>query len=165
MSPLAHASIGVFAKPAVPKASVWVLVAATQVPDVLFFAFEAAGIEHQAVTQTSFSQGITYLSPALIPWSHGLLMCAVWSVLVAAVAYLFYKDYRTSAIVGAMVFSHWLLDAIVYNNLPLFFADSPQIGLGLATSGPGFVVGVGLEAALVIGGIVYYFVARKQTVK
>jgi hypothetical protein len=98
MDPVAHASVGVMAKSAAPKAPLWVLVAATQVPDLLFFAFEAAGIEHQAVTHMDFRQGLTYLSPALIPWSHGLFMCVVWSVLVAALGYLFFRDLCSSGI-------------------------------------------------------------------
>lgn len=76
-SPFAHASIGLFSKTAAPRVPLWALIAATQVPDVLFFIFEAAGLEHQAETQTSLSQGLTYLSPAQIQWSHGLMMCLV----------------------------------------------------------------------------------------
>ncbi len=81
MDPIAHASIALLAKPVVPRAPLWALVAAAEVPDALFFAFEAAGLEHQAVTRLDFSQGLTYISPPLIPWSHGLFMCIVWSVL------------------------------------------------------------------------------------
>ncbi len=44
MSPLAHASIGLMAKSVAPKAHLGVLLFATQVPDLLFYAFEAAGI-------------------------------------------------------------------------------------------------------------------------
>lgn len=83
-----------------PKAHLLVLVAATQVPDLLFFAFEATGIEHQAVTHMDFSQGLTYLSPARIPFSHGLLMWLVWSAMVGAIAFVFYRHRRTSVISG-----------------------------------------------------------------
>lgn len=109
-SPFAHASIGLFSKSAAPKAPLWALIAATQVPDLLFFVFEAAGIEHPAETQTRLSRGLTYLSPGQIQWSHGLVMCLVWSVVTGLIAYLFLRDRRASAVVGGMVFSHWLLD-------------------------------------------------------
>ena len=39
MEPLAHASIAFIAKPLIPEAPLWALVAATQVPDLLSFAF------------------------------------------------------------------------------------------------------------------------------
>ena len=84
MDPVAHASIALMARPAAPKAHPLVLIAATQVPDLLFFAFEAAGIEHQAVTKMDFRRGLTYLSPARIPWSHGLTACIVWSAVAGA---------------------------------------------------------------------------------
>jgi hypothetical protein len=67
MDPIAHAAIALMARPAAPKAHPLVLIAATQVPDLLFFAFEAAGIEHQAVTRMDFRRGLSYLKPARIP--------------------------------------------------------------------------------------------------
>ena len=59
MDPIAHASIALIARPAAPKAHPLVLIAATQVPDLLFFGFEAAGLEHQAVTKMDFRRGLT----------------------------------------------------------------------------------------------------------
>ncbi len=161
MDPIAHASIALLAKPVVPRAPLWALVAAAEVPDVLFFAFEAAGLEHQAVTRLDLSQGLTYISPPLIPWSHGLFMCFVWSVAVAAITWLFWRDGGMSAAAGLMVLSHWLLDFTVYPNMPLLFAGSPVIGLGLMTSGAGFIASIVLEIGLIGGGIFVYFKTRK----
>ena len=127
MDPIAHASIGLIARPAAPKAHLLVLIAATQVPDLLFFALEAAGIEHQAVTRMDFRRGLTYLSPARIFWSHGLAACIAWSAVAGALATWGYRDRRTGAIVVSLVFSHWVLDAIVYNNLPVALGDSPKV--------------------------------------
>ena len=45
MDPLAHASIGLMARPIAPKSPLWALLAATQVPDLLAFGFQATGIE------------------------------------------------------------------------------------------------------------------------
>ncbi|MCL5997541.1 MAG: hypothetical protein M1546_16015 [Chloroflexi bacterium] len=163
MDPLAHASIGLMAKSIVPKAPLWALLAATQVPDLLCFGFMAAGVEHGAVTQLDFEHGLQYLSPSSIPWSHGLFMCIVWSIVVAAIAFVFYRDRRTSIVIGLMVFSHWVLDFIVYLNIPLFFDNSQLIGLGLITSGPGLMIGIILEIGLIAGGIAIYLVTRKRT--
>ena len=67
MDPIAHASVALMAKPAVPRVRLWVLLAAAPVPGLLFFAFEAAGMEHQAVTHVDFGQDLTYLSAAWPP--------------------------------------------------------------------------------------------------
>lgn len=47
-----------------------------------------------------------------IPWSHGLFMAAVWSLLGFALAFLLSRHLRTGLIIGALVFSHWVLDFI-----------------------------------------------------
>jgi hypothetical protein len=79
-------------------------------------------------------------------------------------AYIFLRDRRASAVVGLMVLSHWVLDFIVYNNLPLFFAATPTIGLGLSMSGLGFVANIVIEVALVAGGLTVYLVGRRRLV-
>ena len=86
----------------------------------------------------------------------------VWSVLAAAIAYLFFRDRRTSITIGALVFSHWVLDFIVYSNLPLDFNNSQLVGLGLLNSGLGVIIGIILEIGLIAGGIAIYFVTRKR---
>ena len=161
MDPIAHASIGLMARLVAPKAHLLVLIAATQVPDLLFIAFEATGIEHQAVTEMDFKRGLTYLSPARIPWSHGLTACIVWSAVAGALATWGYRDRRIGAIVGSLVFSHWVLDAIAYSNLPVALDDSPEVGLGLVTTGAGVIAGILMEAALITGGIATFLHLHK----
>jgi membrane-bound metal-dependent hydrolase YbcI (DUF457 family) len=162
MDPLAHASVGLMAKPIAPKAPLWALLAATQVPDLLSFGFLATGIEQSATTQLDWEHGLQYLSQPSIAWSHGLFMCIVWSVVVGAIALRFYRDRRTSIIIGLLVFSHWLLDFIVYPNMPVLLDASPSIGIGLITSGPGLIGGIVLEIGLVVGGITIYLVNRRR---
>ena len=163
MGPPGHFGIGLAAKPAAPKAPLWALLVATEVPDLLFFAFQAAGIENAAVSTTDMSRGIEILSPGSIPWSHGLFMCVVWSIVAAAVAFLFYRDRRTSIVVGLLVFSHWVLDFIVHvPDLPLLFEGSPLVGLGLWGSGPGLITSGILEVGLFAGGLAIYLGSRKR---
>ena len=163
MGPPGHLAIGFAAKPIAPMAPLWALLLATEVPDLLFFGFEAAGVEYQAVTQTNLSQGMQMISPGFNPYSHGLFMTAVWAILIAGVAFLVFRDRRTSMVLGLVVFSHWVLDFIVHPpELSLLFDDSPLVGLGLWSSGTGFIISVILEIALLAGGIVIYFRTRKQ---
>lgn len=90
-------------------------------------------------------------------------MSVVWSVVVAAIALRFSRDRRTSIVIGLMVFSHWVLDFVVYLNIPLFFDNAQVIGLGLITSGPGLIAGIILEIGLIAGGIAIYLKTRKRT--
>jgi membrane-bound metal-dependent hydrolase YbcI (DUF457 family) len=124
----------------------------------------AVGMEHGAVTRLDFAHGLQYLEPPAIQWSHGLFMTVVWSLVAAAIAFIFSRERRTSIAIGLMVFSHWALDFIVYFYMPLFFDNSQTIGLGLITTVPGLIVGILLEVILIGGGIIFYLVTRKRIV-
>ena len=66
-------------------------------------------------------------------------------------------------IFALVVFSHWVLDFIVHApDLPLLFENSPKVGLGLWTTGPGFIASLMLEIILVIGGLIIYFRGRRH---
>jgi hypothetical protein len=163
MDPIAHASLALMIKPTTPKAPLWALILATEVPDLLFFGFQALDIEHQAVTKVDFINGTTYLSQPLLPWSHGLLMCMFWSLVAGIISRIFIKDNKICVILGLMLFSHWALDALAYSNLPIGLDGSPQIGLGLINSGIGMMIGVLIEVILILGGIIIYWNYRKRT--
>jgi hypothetical protein len=163
MGPPGHLGIGFAAKRVAPKAPLWALLVATEVLDLLCFLFMTIGIESMGSTTIDLSQGIQYLSPASVPWSHGLFMSLVWSVLAGAIGYLVYRDRRTGVVLGLVVFSHWVLDLIVHlPDLPLLFEGSPLLGLGLWGSGPGLVISGILEPVLLAGGIAIYVVTRKR---
>jgi hypothetical protein len=44
----------------------------------------------------------------------------------------------------------------------LLFENSPKVGLGLWTTGPGFISSLLLEIILVIGGLIIYFRGRRH---
>lgn len=163
MSPLGHLAIGFGAKPIAPIAPLWALLLASEVPDLLFLGLEAAGIEYQAVTQTDLNQGLQIINPGSNPWSHGFIMTAVWAILVAGIAFLFFRNRRTSIVLGLLVLSHWVLDFLVHPpELPLLFDGSPLIGLGLWSSGFGLIISVILELVLLAVGIAIYLRTRKR---
>jgi hypothetical protein len=141
MGPFGHFSVGLAAKPMAPRVPLRVLFFATVFLDVLAIAFTSAGIEGAAETG--------------LPWSHGLFMSVVWSVVVAILTARIYRDHRAGAVVGLLVFSHWVLDFVSHpipfssfswrswqwsyghplaSDLPLLFGSSPKVGLGLYNS-------------------------------
>lgn len=164
-SPIAHAAVAVAGKPLTKKVPLWLLIVATQVPDLLFFVFQALGMEHTSVTNVDLMQGYTYLEPALTPWSHGLMMCLVWALVLGGITYLFYRTDWESALVGLLVMSHWLLDVIAYPNMPLFLEGSKDIGLAFVTKPIGVKAFIGIEI-LGLGFLAYSvvrnFVSRRR---
>lgn len=159
----AHLGIGFALKPVVPDVPLWTLLVASEVLDLLSFGFEAIGIEKFAVTQTSLEKGLEIIIPGSVPWSHGLFMSLVWSAAAALLGFVIFKNRRAGGVIGLVVFSHWILDFIVHPpDLPLFLEGSPMVGLGLWTSGPGFIISMILELALTVGGIVIYILHRRR---
>ncbi len=128
MSPIGHFAVGLAAKPAAPKVPLFVLLIATLILDLLYFFFAFAGME-----------GVN----KEIPWSHGLFMSVIWSVAAALLSARIFRDYRAGAVIGLLVFSHWVLDFISHPmgfghpqppDLPLLYHGSPKVGLGLYNS-------------------------------
>jgi hypothetical protein len=98
-----------------------------------------------------------------IPWSHGLFMSVVWSLLAAGIGWMIYRERRAGGVIGLAVFSHWVMDFIVHPaDLPLLFDGSPTLGLGLTTTGIGAILNVFLEFGLLAGGIVIYAIWKKK---
>ncbi len=114
------------AKRASPRTSLGVLFVAAQLPDLLWAVFLALGWEHVAVQpgNTAFTP-LAFLS---YPLSHSLLMTVVWAT-AAALAYAAWKHDRWGAVViGLLVLSHWLLDALAHQpDLPLY-PGGPLVG-------------------------------------
>jgi hypothetical protein len=133
-------NIGVFA-----FAAMWL--------DFVLWVFVLAGWESATIPPNFAS---THQVQFVFPYSHGLLASIVWSVLAAGVTFAWLRRHtswrvRAALLVGAAVFSHWLLDALVHvPEMPLVGADSAKVGLGLWQSMPvamaveGMIVAVGL---------------------
>ena len=152
------------AKTTSDKVPLWTLVLAAYTNDVLKLGFRAVGLERDGASYLDIKRGVSVFIPARIPWSHGLFMSVVWSILAAGIAYLFYHNRHVASIIGLVVFSHWLLDFIVHPpELPLLFNGSPLVGLGLWTTPLGSMVASILEVVMLAGGLALYFIHRKRT--
>ncbi|MFA6035223.1 MAG: hypothetical protein WC889_20165 [Myxococcota bacterium] len=136
---IAHIGVGLAAKRVAPRASLGVLLLSSQLLDILCGVFVVTGLERMKV-----SPGITRMTPLEFisyPWSHGLFMSVVWSGMAAIIAARFYRDRGTGLVVGALVFSHWVLDWISHRpDLPLLFDGSPKVGLGLWNNPAGTMI-------------------------
>jgi hypothetical protein len=132
--------------------NVGVFIAAALLLDVLLWLFVLLGWESVTIPPDFMS---THQARFVFPYSHGLLASLTWSVLAAVLAFVSWPRLRTrqraGALVGAAVFSHWLLDALVHRpELPLAGTTSPVVGLGLWSAMP---LALTVEAALVVAGL------------
>jgi hypothetical protein len=124
---------------------------------VLKYAFKAVGLENTGASYLDIKRGVYVLFPGNIPWSHGLFMSVVWSILAAMIAYLIYRNRRIAIVFGLVVSSHWLLDFLVHPpELPLLFTNSPLVGLGLWITPSGFTLASILEVTMIVGGLILY---------
>lgn len=157
-----HLGVGFAAKVVAPKAPLWSLLLASETLDLWSAVFLTSGMEKMATYEMNFRDGLSILTPGSIPWSHGLLMALIWSLLFGVITYLLLKDRRAGIVLGVVVLSHWMLDFLVHTpDLPLLFASSPKVGLGLWGSGPGLLVSLVLELILLGGGAWIYLRWRK----
>jgi hypothetical protein len=131
----------------------WLLFIAVQFVDVLWAIFVLLGIEKVRIVP-----GIT-ASNALdlyyMPFTHSLVGALFWSALAFRFCQFFssLKGWRIGLILGAAVFSHWILDVIVHRPDLALYDNTLKMGLGLWNYRvPAFV----LEIGLLIGGTMLY---------
>ena len=134
----------------------WALVLSSYAIDIVFVGFAMVGKEHMPARSRKARPAAEIAgagdadeataaapSPGTNPWSHGLAMAAVWTVLSMVISAGVSRDRHTTRVVGLLVFGHWLVDFITKpmtalfpkdTGLPLLFEGSPTVGLGLYRS-------------------------------
>lgn len=149
---LGHYAVALAAKRAAPRVSMGWLFAGSQFADLLWPLLLLTGLE-----TVEIRPGVTAFTPldfTSYPISHSLLTLIGWGVLLGALYYVLRRDRVGAVIVGMLVPSHWMLDAVVHRpDLPLLPGVDLRIGMGLWNSIPAtwFV-----EAALFAAGILLY---------
>jgi len=154
---LGHFAAAFAAKALAPRVSLGTLFLAAQFADLLWPTLLLTGMERARVVP-----GDTVVTPLAFdhyPVSHSLVSLLGWSVLLALAHFAFKRSVRGAAVVGALVMSHWVLDALVHRpDLPLYPGGHLLVGAGLWNSAPATLV---LEvAALSAGAAVFVFRTR-----
>jgi hypothetical protein len=135
------------------RVNVGVFVAAALLLDVVLWLFLLLGWESVAIPDNFAS---THQPEFVFPFSHGLAASLVWSVLAAVAAWaacarLGSARARAAVLVGAAVFSHWVIDVVVHQpEMPLAGANSPKVGFGLWQNLP---IALAVEAVIVAIGL------------
>ncbi len=124
-----HYAAALAGKAVEPKAPLWTLVAGCQLIDIGWAIFIATGIEH-ADANPSLPGSALVLHD--MPWTHSLPAVIVWA-LAAGLAgkSLLRLSTRAALVIGAVVFSHWLLDLLVHRPDLEVFPGGPKLGFAL----------------------------------
>ena len=149
---IGHFAVGFAAKRAAPRASLGTYVAAAFFLDVLWPVFVLLGIERVRIDpgNTAF----TPLDFVSYPWSHSLAMALVWSLVFGGVHFYFRRDAATAKMLGAVVFSHWILDWITHRpDLQLLPGLEFRTGLSLWNSVPATIA---VELTLFLAAALWY---------
>lgn len=149
---IGHFAVGYALKRKVPRASLGTLVAAPLFLDLLWPWMLLAGFESVRI-----DPGNTVVTPFDLhdyPYTHSLLMAAVWSAVFGGVYLRRTGNRRGAGWLGLGVFSHWIFDWIAHRpDLPLYPGSATYVGLGLWNSLSGTLA---VEFALYIAGVWIY---------
>lgn len=137
----------------------WSLMLATVWLDIVFVPLFLAGIETITPVQGTtggYGTGVIYAD-----YTHSLLGALVLSAIFGVAAMPMWGR-RTCVVLGAVVFSHWLLDLIVHRAdmpvLPRNIGNLPRLGFGLWRIPAASAT---VELALVLaGGYLYWRAAQ-----
>lgn len=149
---IGHFGVGFGAKRLAPRASLGSLFLAAQFLDLLWPTLLLLGVESVRI-----APGATRVTPLIFehyPVSHGLFAVLVWAGLAGAMYFFVRRDRVGALVVGALVASHWFLDAVVHQpDLPVFPDSSLVAGLNAWSSLP---LTLAIEVSLFALGVWLY---------
>jgi len=149
---IGHFGIGFGAKRVAPRVSLGTLFLAAQFIDLLWPTFLLLGLERARIVP-----GLMAASPLDFehyPISHSLVAVLGWALLVALSHFFAKRSGAAAAVLGALVVSHWVLDALMHRpDLPLAPGVDLFVGLGGWSSMPLTIV---LEGAIFAIGVWLY---------
>ncbi|MCZ7571553.1 MAG: hypothetical protein M5U01_23645 [Ardenticatenaceae bacterium] len=156
-----HFGLAAAVKSPAPRVPLWALMLSTYLLDFVFIILVAAGVESFAPLHPG--QPAAY-GQVLIQafYSHSLVGAALIAVIAALLAGRAWGQ-RAAVVIGAVVFSHWILDLLVHRpDLPILPGNAgnlPLLGLGLWNFP---VVSAAIELAFVLGGAYLYYRSALQ---
>lgn len=151
-----HYGVSFAATKIAPSVSLAALFIAVQLLDVGWSVLVLLGVEKVRIVP-----GITATNPLdlyYMPYTHSLLAALLWSL----ASFLLYRALargatsRSALVVGAAVFSHWVLDFLVHRPDLALYDDTAKVGLGLWDFP---VIALGFEIAFLLGGLLLHFCA------
>ena len=149
---IGHFAVGFAAKRVTPRISLAILFLAVQLADLLWPVLVAAGVER--VKLQPGNTAFTPLDFVSYPYSHSLLMLAIWGLALGfAYRVIRHRDGTTMLLLFLLVVSHWVLDWITHRPDMPTYPGGPKVGLGLWNSVPATLI---VELAMFAIGVWVY---------
>ncbi|NBD26510.1 permease [Paenibacillus glycinis] len=146
-----HFGLAAAVKASDARTPVWALMLGTQLLDVIFVPLLLSGHETIVAEREGYGGALIHAD-----YTHSLVGAIVVSLAAALLGRRFWGR-RSGAVIGLVVFSHWLLDLIVHRpDLPILpgnAGDLPLLGFGLWEHP---AASAALEAVLIAGGFLLY---------
>ena len=140
----------------------WALMLATVWLDIVFVPLYIAAIESIETvpgTQGGYGTGVIHAD-----YTHSLLGALLLAAVFGCIARIPWGR-RCGVVLGAVVFSHWLLDLVVHRGdmpiLPRNIGNLPELGFGLWRVPNAAIT---TELALVLAGAFFYWQAARTAV-
>lgn len=148
-----HFGVAAAVKSKTPELPLWALLVSTQLIDILFVPFSLAGIEFmEPIDEGGYAKMMIYAF-----YTHSIVGTLLLSILAGWLAGKVWGK-KSGIIIGAVAFSHWILDVLVHRPdmpiLPGNVGNLPLLGVGLWE----FVsVSIFLEFLLIATGSIFFF--------
>src|SRR5262245_27996218 len=121
---LGHFAAGLLASRREPRLALGTAFLGGQLPDALWPYLLLAGAEH--VTIAPGDTAVTPLRFDHYPWSHSLVMVAVWGLVAWGLARAASLSGRAAFLLLPLALSHWVLDVLSHRpDLPVLPAGGP----------------------------------------
>ena len=144
-----------------PQLPLWALMLSAGLLDVVFVILYFAGTESYRLVPGASGDYRMFTAD----YSHSLVGALAISLVALIITWIFWGR-RNGVVIGAVVFSHWILDFIMQkDDLAILPGDKAglHVGLGLSTI-PWAAIAVELVLALV-GTYLYYHASMRMAVK
>ena len=149
---IGHFAVAFAAKRAAPSVSLGTLFFACEWVDLVWPLFLLAGLE-----RVEIQPGVTAFTPlnfVYYPWTHSLVMGAVWASAFGVLYLSIRKSSRAALLLAAVVLSHWFLDLVAHRpDLPLAPGSDTRLGLGLWNS---ISATLFVEVSLFVAAVLFY---------
>ena len=155
-----HFGLAAAVKASAPRVPLWALMFSTYLLDFIFIIFAAAGMESFAPIDFSHP---AYGQVSIHAYYSHSLVGAIFIALIAGLLARWAWGKRAGTVIGAVTFSHWLLDLIVHRpDLPILpgnLGHLPLLGFGLWQFP---AVSAVVELTLALGGAYVYYRKTRQ---
>jgi membrane-bound metal-dependent hydrolase YbcI (DUF457 family) len=156
---IGHFAVGIVASRFEKRLPLGTALLASQLPDALWPVFLLAGAETVVI-----AQGDTAMTPLRFesyPWSHSLLMVALWGAASTFVYAAAGRPRAAAVLLAPLAVSHWIMDFITHRpDMPLVPWGDLRLGLGMWNSVP---LTVAVEGLLFAGAVAFYAKGRAMS--